>query len=295
MTTNEKVFNLLEQTSTNWNANKIELQSIEGHKTGSYGIFRSDNGGWLGTVRDRYEVTQNAALAQLLVEATDSLELEIVKGGMLKGGSKVFYQIGLPDEYIGNSGVKRYLSALNSHDGSTSIGLGSTNTVVICQNTFARAMRELNKVRHTQTSAGRLKVIIDNIREAITADNKMMEQFKRMADITANDEMVERVINKLFRVDAKEDKASEASTRKRNQIMTFAGNLNTEFNLEGKTVWGLFNAVTRYTNHHAAPKEESKKLDYLMLGGGARMSNLAFDELLKYVEGNTAELHFITR
>jgi phage/plasmid-like protein (TIGR03299 family) len=293
MTTNEKVFDLLQRTGTNWSANKINLQSIEGHQTGSYGIFRSDNGGWLGTVRDRYEVQQNAALVQMLVEATDSLELEIVKGGVLKGGSKVFYQIGLPDMFIGKSNVRRYLSALNSHDGSTSIGLGSTNTVVICENTFSRAMTDLNKVRHTQSSTNRLKQIIESITQAIFSDNKMMETFKRMADMPMRDEIVERLVNKLFKVDAKEDDAAAASSRKKNQILTFANNLNTEIALEGKTIWGLFNAVTRYTNHHAAPQQADKKMEYLMLGRGAELSNLAYNELLSYVEANTPELVYI--
>jgi hypothetical protein len=46
----------------------------------------------------------------------------------------------LPAEIIGRSEVKRWLTCLNSHDGSTSVGFGSSNTVVVCQNTFFRAL-----------------------------------------------------------------------------------------------------------------------------------------------------------
>ena len=48
----ERVFNLLEETNTNWTVKKLPLVAIETtdegvkeHKTDSFGMFRSDNGG----------------------------------------------------------------------------------------------------------------------------------------------------------------------------------------------------------------------------------------------------------
>lgn len=290
----EKVFEILDSTGTNWSAQKINLVTECGKSTGSYGMFRSDNGLWLGTVKERYEPYQNSKLVETLVDACDSVDLNLKTGGVLKNGSKVFYQIELPSQYVGRSDVKRYITALNSHDGSTCISFGSTNTVVVCQNTFFRAYREMEKVKHTINAHDEIQMMANNLRYTLQLDNTLFDQFKRMADIELKDSMVQNLVSKLWKVDIQKN-VDSLSTRSKNQIETFANNLQTEIQLEGKTIWGLFNAVTRYTNHEAAPKDELKKNDYLMNGTGAALSNLAFDTLLKYVESNSHEYVMIEK
>jgi phage/plasmid-like protein (TIGR03299 family) len=256
-------------------------------------LFRSDNDAHLGTFKESYSVMQNAQLLELLIQATEQLNLEITKGGTLKDGGRIYYQAALPDEYIGKSSVKRYVSALNSHDGSSAIAFGSSNIVVICNNTFNYVHREMDKVKHTINAHDRVKVLVDNLRQTIQKDVLMMENFKRMADMPMRDEIVEKLVSKLFNAKGS-DQLSDLSTRSKNQIVQFSNDLQTEINLEGKTIWGLFNAVTRYTNHSAAPKGDERKAEYLTYGTGAKLSALAYNELLDYVGKNTAEYHLVT-
>ena len=292
-TVQEKTFEILEATKTNWSVVKQPLYAVNPDntlvQTESFGIFRNTDNKWLGTVKQRYEPMQNSSLVEMLVQATDMLELNVVNGGTLKGGSKVFYQIELPNEFIGNSDVKRYVTALNTHDGTGSIGFGSTNTVVICQNTFYKAYKDkaMDKVRHTTNSAQRVLMLVADIRNQINHDIQLMQTFKRMADIKATDAMVDGMVKKLFNVDG------EVSTRTVGLVDKFMDSVKTEFELEGASAWGLFNAVTRYTNHKVAPVEADKKTDYLMNGKGLTLSNLAFNELAKLVEANTAELVYV--
>jgi hypothetical protein len=119
-----------------------------------------------------------------------------------------------------------------------------------------------------------------------------MDNFKRMADMEMKDEIVENVIRKIFAVDPSSSQ-KDHSTRKVNQINAFAGALNKEIQLEGKTIWGLFNGVTRYTNHIASPTEKDKKSDYLMTGAGYKMSNVAYDTIMSWVLENTAKKELI--
>jgi len=284
----EKTFSILESTQTNWSVEKLPLVTECGKTTESFGMFRSDSGAWLSTFKGSYQPMQNADLVELLVQATDMLDLDVSNGGVLRNGARVFYQMALPDMYVGKSNVKRNITALNSHDGSACIGFGSSNTVVVCNNTFNRVHREIDKVKHTVNSYERVKAIADNLRETIQRDLLMFETFQKMADVPMRDEMVERLVKKLFGAEAKQE-LSEISTRKKNQIAVFADGLNTEIQLEGKTVWGLFNAVTRYTNHFGAPKDNQAKTDYLMYGTGAKLNGIAFDELMRWVEKNTTE------
>jgi len=289
----EKTFAILEKTKTNWSVNKLPLVTECGKTTESFGLFRSDNDKWIATFKDSYSVMQNATLLELLIEATEQVGLEITKGGTLKDGGRIYYQAALPDEYIGKSAVKRYVSALNSHDGSSAIAFGSTNTVVICNNTFNYVHREMDKVKHTINAHDRVKVLVDNLRQTIAKDLLMMENFKRMADLPMRDEVVEKLVSKLFNAKGTE-KLSDLSTRSKNQIVQFSNDLQTEINLEGKTIWGLFNAVTRYTNHSAAPKGDERKMEYLTYGTGAKLSSLAYNELIEYVAKNTTQYHLVT-
>lgn len=285
----EKTFNLLEKTGLNWTVTKEALVTADGKPTQSFGIFRKDTSGWLGTVGSSYVPFQNAELAETIVEAAGTIGIDTDKGGMLYNGRKVFIQAQLPDEHIGNSGIKRYITALNTHNGSTCIGFGSTNTVIICNNTFHRAYKEIEKFRHTASAKARIEIAIEEMHRTMREDNKLMTVFKRMADLPIKDEAIERVIRKLFDVTPGMNQ-DEISTRRRNRIVSFSDSLAKEIDLEGRTIWALFNGVTRFTNHIAAPAKENERNDYLMAGGGYKLSNMAFDELAKWVDENTAEL-----
>ena len=71
---NEQVFNLLEQTNTNWSVSQHPLFTAKGLPSESVGIYKNDVLGepckWLGTKTDSYIPMQNADLAQTIVEAS---------------------------------------------------------------------------------------------------------------------------------------------------------------------------------------------------------------------------------
>lgn len=288
----EKAFNILDKTNTNFNVSKEQFYFGNGHLAEDYfGIMRSDNNKCLGSVGKRYTVYQNSQLVENLIQATELLDLEVTNGGVLKGGAYVYYQMELPEEYIGKSSIKRQITALNSHDGSKSIGFGSSNTVVVCQNTFHKAYRDMTKAKHTFNVNEKVNELANGIKNTIQQDLLLMESFKRMADVQLKDEMIERVINKIFNV-KKSDVQSEISTNKKNKIVAFADSLETEIKLEGKTIWGLFNAVTRYTNHVDGPKRKDDLNEYLMNGHGYQISNMCYDELISFIDNNTAKFQY---
>lgn len=286
----EKTFALLESTGLNWSVEKLPLTGPMDRETNSFGIFRRDNDKWMGTVGNQYQPYQNSDMAELIVQAADGVNIEVTRGGELFGGKKVYLQAELPTEFIGNSDVKRWITALNSHDGSTSIAFGSSNTTVVCQNTFYRAYGEMEKVRHTTNAKDRLEIMMLDLRKSIGLDIQLMESFKRMADLELKDEAMERVLRKIFKVETDTD-VSNVSTRKKNIITDFGGAVVQSKKEQGNTIWALFNSVTRYTNHIAAPKEKDKKQEYIMGKKGAKISNVAYDEIMKWVEENTAKVY----
>lgn len=286
---NEKTFDLLEASGLNWTVTKEELLTRDEKPTESFGVFRSDNDQWLGTVGNRYTPMQNFELAETIIQASEGLNLVTTRGGVFSGGKKVFMQVELPKVNIGMGNVERWLTALTSHDGSTSTGFGSTHSVVKCSNIFHRVHKGLDKFRHTESASARVQMAMQDLRKAMQLDNSLMDNFKRMADIELKDEMIESVIRKMFNVDPM-IKQDAVSTRKRNQVETFAQSLTTEIHLEGKTLWGLFNGVTRFTNHDSKTfKSIEDKNEYLMSGGGFKTSNVAFNDIMKWVEKHTIQ------
>ena len=181
-------------------------------------------------------------------------------------------QIELPEIKVGASGLNRYITALNSHDGSTSIGFGTTNTVVICSNTFYQAFKSLSRIRHTQSYSTRVKAAIDDIKLSLSSEERLVENFKIMADTKATDDFAQRLVKNVLNIKGPD---SDVSTRKKNQVNKIASDIRKDIDIHGDNLWGLFNGITRYTNHSATTP--NKKDEYVMIGQGARMNKLALN------------------
>ena len=286
MTKQEKVFQVLEATGLNWTVNKKELVSVDGLTTKSYGMFRNDNDKWLGTVGNRYEPYQNHNLVSNMVEITNEVGLDVSRGGTLGDGKKVYLQASLPEDVVGNSGIKRWLTTTNSHDGTSAITLGYSNMVIACSNSFHAASKGSNRFRHTINADSNIQDNVKQIQFTLANEMQLIETFKAMQATDIRDEAVDKTVRSMFSIslDSNQD---DISTRKRNQVETFSNNLVTEINTHGKTMWSLFNAVTRYTNHEQNFQDDDAKNNYLMNGGGFSISNTAYNEIMKFVDANT--------
>ena len=281
-----KTFDLLTETNTNWGVTKKPLFCGDGHKTESFGIYRNDNNLWLGTVGRTYEVMQNSTLAENIIEASMDISQKF-RGGELYGDKKVYYQAQIQDEKIANDTIKRYITGLNSHDGSSSIGFGFTNTVVVCQNTFYLAMKELSRFRHSASAQQRVELARQEINRILKIESGLMENYKRMADTKISVQVTKRVISDLFNFpDEDFDKdEKDISTKKKNDLVKFSQILDSELDSHGKTLWGLFNSVTWKTNHQDV--KNNKSLENVMVGSGYRKNlnayNIIVDSLPKIV------------
>ena len=281
-----KTFELLTDTKTNWGVTKKPLTCADGYPTESFGIYRNDNNKWLGTVGKTYEIMQNATLAENIIEASMDIS-EKFRGGELYDGKKVYYQAQLQDAQIANDTIKRYVTGLNSHDGSSSIGFGFTNTVVICNNTFYMAMKEVNRFRHSASAQQRVELAREEIKRTLKAESGLMDNYKRMADAKISIAVTKRVIADLFGFEEGdfEKETKDFSTKKINDISKFKEILDSELNSHGQTLWGLFNAVTWKTNHQDV--KENKSLENVMVGSGYKKNlnayNIIVDSLPKIV------------
>ena len=310
--TEEKAFDLLESTGLNWSVSKKPLFALPdgGLPTESFGIFREDprdiiQPQWLGTVGNAYTPMQNRDLAMTIVQASEGVGYEVQKGGLVNDGKRVFLQAKIPSIVIGRGKVERYITALNSHDGSTAIGFGSTSKVMFCANQFNQMYKGLNHFRHTASAKERIDAAIKDMRRALNLDEQLMTNFKRMADLPMTNESIDKLVSRIFnvRMDAKESTIA-APTLARMEL--FNKSIVTSVEEQGRTVWALFNGLTRYTNHElpqflrgydsaSSNRKAELRQTSLMTGRGYELSTMGFNEIMKYVEDNTAELVPVTR
>ena len=299
MSTNEVIFEVLENTGLNWTVKKSPLVTVDGIEVpDKYGVIRSDNNKALGIVGNKYEFLQNQDMAHVIYDAGGELfdkgakfkhpwdnsetlgSFGNIGGGSLKDGKAVFMQIELPDEHIGRSDIKRYITVTNFHDGSGSVGFGTGNQVVCCANTFQMAQKELSKFRHTSSMQQRIDEAVQVISRMIREDDKQMQVFEEASTKPIQNQNIREIVQTVFGRNIFDIPDDKLSTRRKNQVMALSQDIETSIAEQGSTLWALFNGVTRYTNHSTS----SRDVDYgLMFGTEAKINERAYNTMLSWL------------
>lgn len=293
----EIIFEVLQATGLNWTVEKQPIYLQNGNAINdAYATVRKDNNACLGVVGNKYSVLQNHEAIESIYEAGKEVfnkdtglehpwnnastlgNFGNIGGGSLKEGKAVFIQLELPEMYIGKSDVKRFITVTNKHDGTGSLGFGTTNQVVCCSNTFAIANKALGKIRHTASMQQRIDDAVKALRVALDFENRQVEVFNKAANIQFNNNHVRSVMETLF------GKANldnpNASTRLKNQVKEFALDVDTSVVEQGETIWSLFNAVTRYTNHSRSTKDKDFSL---LFGTDAKINQKVYNLMEEWV------------
>lgn len=276
---------LLSASQTDWTVEKRPLFGPNGEPTTGYGIFRQDNDRCLGLVGSKYTITQNHEVVEMLMDAAGSVNIPAVRGGCLGMGERIYYQFQLPEVTIGGSKNLRYLTGLTAHDGLTKIGFGATNVVVICQNTFFQAFKDCEAVKHTPNHKERLAGIINSLRASMFAEEQTIQRMIQMSNTVVPSKIDDDFLFEIIG-------GHLESTRSTNRLNDLKAAMSTEYAAHGESAYGLFNAVTRFTNHMTPYKDIDTKRKALMFGAGARINQRAFDIIEnKFVKSRPVEVY----
>jgi phage/plasmid-like protein (TIGR03299 family) len=245
---------ILVETGLNWTVAKEKLKTTESGiiLPKHVAIVRTDNQDVLTVMGKDYQPFQNQELLELLFRVSQMTGFEISRGGMFNGGGKVYVQLKSDNLTLGNDVVEGYLTAMNSHDGSTSLAFGASNITVSCANSFYSAFSQMkNKARHTKNMMGRVDEICEELEKVKVEEARIFGDIKLLAQEDTNQKAKDMVIRKLFNIkhNVELNDLEAISTRTRNNIDTFKVDLRTEMDDKGNTMWGLFSGVTKYTTH----------------------------------------------
>lgn len=251
----------------NWDVRKIELTATEITASGVTTLDVPDRWAtvytnpitgavqYLGTVGGHYLPIQNEAHNVLLDAITDESGANRETAGSLKGGRETFVSMKLPEamQVGGQDAVDLYLTALNSHDGSSSFRFIVTPVRVVCANTQAAALgaaKSTFAIRHVKGAAGHLQ----EAREALGLTWKYVEAFEVEAEKMLAKSLTEKTFTKMtLRLFGAESAATARQQKIAGEhtagVLAIWRDAPTMDGIRG-TRWGGYQAITEYTDHY---------------------------------------------
>jgi phage/plasmid-like protein (TIGR03299 family) len=259
--------------SLSWEVSKRAICVIGADGTfqpieGKMATVREDNDKVLGIVGNDYEVVANSDLKKLVQPLIDEEVLTVSNMGYLNGGKKVFIQAQIAQDYrvVGES-YKGMITLLNSHDGTTTVSLGTTCVRVICSNTFTTAMKKLNeKFRHSEGVTERVlssNAIVEYVDGAM---RKYSEYAETLAAAPCSAAQFKQAVEAIYQKPV--DKLRD------NFVSRLNANFYNGIGTEGKSFYDAFNSVTQF-NTHDSRKSKDARLNYSQFGAGAVINRRA--------------------
>ena len=272
--------NLLTGTALDFTVRTEKLKtSSTGLITDKIAIIRNDNDAILGVHGEKYTPFQNHDLLELLEVINKNVGLQLHKTGTFDDGGKIYLQLKSNDLILGNDKIEGYITGINSFDGTTSLAFGNTNVTISCRNTFHAGYRELEtKLKHSLNLKIRIDTILRDMDTLLKEEGILFENIKKLSQAPVEQKMIDILKNSFFDI----PKNTELSTRKNNLIEKFEQELNTEFNDKGKTLWGLFSGLTRYTTHSALSDKDKNEFNK-MFGNVGKKERTVFNQLVDSV------------
>jgi hypothetical protein len=274
---------------------KPMLIGVEGSlipkSTGYFGLLNTKTNEVINAVREGYTVSQNDEIVLAAVMGIQPFEntLSVSKAGSINGGRKVFIQLEMKGVNVYNDdAIKRYITIIDSNDGSTGLAVGIGTLTMSCQNQFWHFYKSAQmKARHTVSLVDKIKKLPALITEAMEQSLELNEQFKRMYKIQANQKVIDALVNNLVGADRtmSEEQIKELSTRKVNAMNSLYKHINSEMSTKGQNLWGLHSGVTSWTTHEKShPKRENGHIESLMIGTNQKTASKALTFLEEYIE-----------
>lgn len=240
-----------------------------------------------GGLSEGFTPIQNRDAFRVLTQLSGVKDIQLRNGGTWGGGAGVFAQVSLGDMNVGNGGDKvgKYLSVVNTHDGSRALNILITPFRYFCMNQIAKSVNEAQKVtdrfmsvRHNASAEEKLEELIRTVRIADEVFQTTEETYNKMTTMKINEEYVKEVLNRLFPLNP--DLGKRGQTIWNNNIEAVKDRFYSADGgrIERDTAWNLYNAV-QGTFQHDARNTDTKNRSVLM-GDIADKSALALATVL---------------
>lgn len=249
-----------------------------------FALLNTKSGEIINSVKSGYTVSQNKEVVELVLKGMQPFgdQLTVCRGGSLNGGRRIFLQLAIEgDAKVGSDTVKRFVTIIDSNDGSTGLSVGVGDLTMSCTNQFFQFYKSgISRMRHTAALSQRILEIPHLIENALSHSMNTIETYNRFVgvkvDNTVKHQLVKHLIG-LCEIDPIRD-ISEASTRVKNSMDELYKMIAIETAQKGKNLWGLHSGVTRWTTHSkSAPRRENGRIESAMLSTNYKTNQKSFD------------------
>lgn len=248
-------------------------------KSPYFGLINSKSGNVINTVKEGYVVSQNRELVDLVLEGISSYgnELQITKGGSINDGRKVYLQLKITgNSKVGKDTVEKYITVLDSNDGSSGLAVGIGDLTLSCKNQFYKFYKASNvKFRHSASLSEKILTIPSIIETALAESMKQIELYNKFVSTKVSRDLASELVLNLLGYDKilTPDIFKDKSTRATNTLDSLYEHLEKEMNDKGDNLWGLHSGVTSYTTHAiSVPKRENGSIESLLTGTAYTMN-----------------------
>lgn len=255
-----------------------------------YGLYNDKLNKIIHSVKGSYTVSQNSEIVEMVLRGAENFgELNVSKAGSLHEGRKVFIQLEVEGfANIGNGDkIKRYITVIDSNDGSTGLGVGIGTLTMSCQNQFYKFYKEgTMRAIHTASIERKIKELPYLITDALKREMQLMETFRKFESTAVSRDLANKMVNYLLGFDKTSPMSvlSELSTRSVNAMDELYTNIGIETAEKGQNLWGVFSGVTRWTTHtKSAPRRENGRIESVMVGTNYGVNEKAFTFALEHV------------
>lgn len=289
--TNETEKTWLDRFGLDWSVEKRPLYTVDANgqaiKLNDQAIVRTDTETVLNVVSSRYSTIQNAVFFDLLADAEKQGFIKNLHGGSFSGGKKTYVQaeFGDPASLKGNDEIRARLLLANSHDGSFSFRSNLSPIRIACMNTLIAAVSDQDtkiSIRHTQSHAEKLETLKIVLQSLAHSFEKTMQFYTAFANKQLNRAEVETFIKSVLKLNSKpQNEITENElSRMTRLIQLFETGRGQDLN--SKSLWSAFNAVTEFTSHEL-DTNSAKREEKLLFGQGFELNKRAFELALAMV------------
>lgn len=254
---------------------------------------RKDTGQVLGVVGRRYTPVQNRHGFEFFDEVVGAGQAIYHTAGVLGCGERVWILAKLPEsiEVAKGDVVDKYLTLINSHDGTFALRMFFTPIRIVCQNTLTAAFEGYNSKTDPGITLKHYPNILTKVKQAQDALGLANGFYKNFAE--ASQVLVQRQLNEKELLSYIEAVIPGNSTQVKNRRQVvrelFDGPKNSLPSIVG-SAWSAYNAVTEYVDYAKkvvkADVQPSRRLDSVWFGAGANLKARAWDEALALVGVN---------
>lgn len=256
-----------------------------------YGLLNTKSGEIINTVKKGYTVSQTKEVMSLVRQGTSKFpNVSLVNGYSLNGGRKTMFQLKVDGfSKVGNDKITKYITVLDSNDGSTSLSVGIGDFTLSCKNQFYHFYKQgQSRFRHSRNLQQKINEIPHLIEVALNESMKMIELYREFESTPITMDLAHQLVNHLLSYDRTTIDVDELKPRALNNMNALYANIEHEISTENKgmNLWGLHSGVTRWTTHDKqAPNRPNGRLEGIIAGTNYKTNQKSLEFAKKVLAG----------